>query len=381
MKRVFLFFLLFTIYTVSAQTDTCKYRISLLTCTPGQELYSTFGHSALRVMDNSGSLDVVFNYGTFDFEDPDFYNKFIKGKLLYFVSTDKIDDFLYEYQYFKRGVFEQVINMSCEKKQKLVDALFENAKEENKYYRYDFTDDNCTTRLRDMVEKAAGEELITKNLLPNDHTSFRDLIHLYLEKGGQRWSEFGIDILLGSPLDKIVTNRESMFLPDYMLMAFDSSTLHGRPLVLEKNVLLEQENKPGKKQLFTPLIVFGLLFLIIFVNGIFSKKYFQLLKIFDAILFFSLGLIGILLIFMWFGTDHVMTKNNYNLLWALPIHILSGIFLFMNNPWIRIYFRYLFFYTIALLLAWFFLPQQFNIAFLPIAAIVLIRSYFIYKGK
>ncbi len=149
MKRLLFAFLFFTFYISPAQTDSCGIRISLLTCTPGDELYSTFGHSAIRVVDSSANTDLVFNYGTFDFYDPDFYEKFIKGKLLYFVSVDSLPAFLWEYQYYKRGVTEQVINLGCDEKTKFVSALFENSKEENKYYRYDFNYDNCTTRLRD----------------------------------------------------------------------------------------------------------------------------------------------------------------------------------------------------------------------------------------
>jgi hypothetical protein len=213
-KKYLLIISFFISFFSSAQTDSsrsCGLQISLLTCTPGEELYSTFGHSAFRVVDSSTSTDIVFNYGTFDFYDPDFYEKFIKGKLLYFVAIDSLQSFLLEYEYFKRGVTEQVLNLSCTEKQNMLAALYENAKEENKYYRYDFNYDNCTTRLRDILEKITGQKLQTKNILPHSNTTFRNLIHFYLNRGGQQWSKLGIDILLGSPLDKKVTNSEAMF--------------------------------------------------------------------------------------------------------------------------------------------------------------------------
>ena len=159
MRRLLFIFSLFTFHFSSFAQDSCGIRISLLTCTPGTELYSTFGHSALRVFDSSNNTDLVYNYGTFEFYDPDFYNKFVKGKLLYFVSIDSLPSFMEEYDYYKRGITEQAINISCEEKQRMVAALFENAKEENKYYRYDFNYDNCTTRLRDMLEKAAVSQI------------------------------------------------------------------------------------------------------------------------------------------------------------------------------------------------------------------------------
>jgi len=373
--------LTFFLSIFSFAQDSCGIRISLLTCTPGKELYSSFGHSAFRVVDSANNSDIVYNYGTFDFYDPDFYNKFVKGKLLYFVSTSTLNEFLEEYEYYKRGVTEQPINVSCADKKKLAALLRENAKEENKYYKYDFNYDNCTTRLRDMLEKAAGKQLETKNIVPNPgSTTFRDLIHSYLDRGGQQWSELGIDILLGSPLDKKVTNREAMFLPDYMLMTFDSSTLNGQSLVNEKKILLDHFDEYKTKSGITPIIVFGALFLIIAVLSFLTRSKWSLFfKIFDYFFFFTLGAIGILLLFMWFGTEHAMAKNNFNLLWALPTHLLVAFMLFSKRNWVNNYFRFIFFYTIALLLAWFFLPQQFNTALLFIVGIILVRSFFLSK--
>jgi len=380
MRKLAGIFLFLIWLSTSAQQDNCRLRISLLTCTPGSELYSTFGHSALRVVDSSHQSDLVFNYGTFDFDDPDFYKKFIQGKLRYFLSVDSLPAFLWEYSYFKRGVTEQVIRMNCNEKQKLLTALLENAREENKYYRYDFTYDNCTTRLRDMLEKSAGNTLQTKNILPGTAVTFRQLIHEYLQRGGQLWSQLGIDILLGSPLDKKIANREAMFLPDYLMMAFDSSLLNGQPLVEEKKVLLEKGDFPQPKPLFTPLNVFLFLFILITLLSILQsskrKLFFQL---FDFFFFFSLGILGVLLLFMWWGTDHQMCRDNFNLMWALPLHLPVSFLLFRQRQWVCIYFRYVFFYTLALLLAWYFIPQQFNNALLPLAGIIAVRSYFISK--
>lgn len=379
-RRIFFILLFFTSHFSQAQSDSCGIRISLLTCTPGTELYSTFGHSALRVVDSVKGTDHVFNYGTFDFYDPDFYKKFVQGKLLYFVSIDELPSFLEEYQYYKRGVTEQVFQLSCTEKQNFVAALIENAKEENKYYKYDFNYDNCTTRLRDMFEKASGAQLNTKNILPKPGTSFRHLIHSYLDKGGQYWSKLGIDILLGSPLDKKVSNREAMFLPDYLLYAFDSASRNGQPLVTEKKILLNEFEAYKTKTAITPLMAFGILFLLITWMSFLKNKISRRIVLgFDFLLFTSLGLLGILLLFMWFGTDHAMCKNNYNLLWALPTHLPVAFALFSTRKWVSSYFRILLFYTIALLIVWFVLPQQMNVALLPVAGIVLVRSFFLGK--
>src|SRR6185369_13807343 len=215
-------------HCVQAQQDSsCKIHVSLLTCSPGLDLYSSWGHSALRVVDSLANIDIIYNYGTFDFDDPGFYSKFTRGKLLYFVSVQKFEGFLEEYQYYQRGITEQVLDLSCSEKIKLDLALQENAKEENKYYKYDFTVDNCTTRLRDIVFKNAGSTIITKDIRPSQKITFRKLINKYLDSSYQYWSKFGIDILLGTPLDKKLTNDEAMFLPDYLLKGFDSTSLDG----------------------------------------------------------------------------------------------------------------------------------------------------------
>jgi hypothetical protein len=376
-KKSFIAFLLTISCIVHAQ-DSCNIQISLLTCTPGNELYSTFGHSAFRVKEMATGTDIIFNYGTFDFYDPEFYKKFTLGKLLYFVSVDSLAGFLAEYEYFGRGVTEQVLNIGCNEKKELVAALHENAKEENKYYLYDFTYDNCTTRLRVMLEKTLGRPLQTKNILPSSRTTFRHLIHEYLHKGNQYWSKLGIDILLGSPLDRRITNREAQFLPDYLLKGFDSSTTETGPLVIKKNTLLPTGNIYGPAPFFTPLIVFSILFVLTLVLT-FLKPGSTFLKAFDVFFFLVCGLLGFLILFMWFGTSHVMCRENYNLLWALPTHLFMALMLFTRKNWVNAYFRFIFFYCIVLVIVWFMLPQQFNTALLPVIGIMMTRSFSISK--
>ena len=381
MKKTIIFLLfLFSIATSFAQQQNCSLQISLLTATPGEELYSTFGHSAIRVTDSALNTDIIFNYGTFDFDDPDFYTKFVRGKLLYFVSVDDFENFMYQYQYEKRGITEQVLNFSCKEKNQLYNALIENAKEENKYYKYDFVYDNCTTRLRDIIEKASEVSLVTEDIRPYDNVSFRNLIHEYLDRGNQYWSKFGIDIVLGSPLDKNISNKEAMFLPDYLLKALDHTKKNDSPLVLQKNELLPPLINFGNKPFFSPLVVFSILMIIVLAASFLKNvKMQKALLIFDFLFFFIMGLLGLLILFMWFGTEHLTTKNNYNLWWAFPFHAVMAFFLHSNSRWVKNYYTFIFFTIILLLLAWAFLPQQLNIAFLPIAGIILIRSWFISK--
>lgn len=163
MRKSILRLLIVVIFSISFQTINAQassgLRISLITCSPGQELYSTFGHSAIRVIDSARSSDWVFNYGTFDFNDPDFYTKFIQGKLLYFVSLERTVDFISQYQYEQRKVIEQELQLNESEKLFIQQYLFENLKPENRFYPYDFFFDNCTTRLRDLLEKENSQGL------------------------------------------------------------------------------------------------------------------------------------------------------------------------------------------------------------------------------
>jgi len=380
MKKAFglLFLFCFSNSLFSQTSPACHLRISLLTCSPGEELYSTFGHSALRVSDSVSGTDLIYNYGTFDFDDPSFYSKFVRGNLLYFVSVDKIENFLEEYETEKRGVMEQVLNLSCEEKEKLLASLQNNAKEENKYYKYDFIYDNCTTRLRDIVFKNAASPVYTQNILARKGVSFRNLIHEYLDKSYQYWSKLGIDLLLGSPLDKKISNSEAMFLPDYLLKAFDSTTILEKKLVSQKTEILKPILQENKSPLFSPFVVFTLLFVLIAISG-FLKSTQNFLLIIDFILFFLTGALGILMLFMWLGTDHPECRNNFNLAWAFPLHFFFVFFIYKKRNWVRNYFLANSILLSLLLILWKWLPQEMNNALIPFIFLMLLRSLMRYK--
>lgn len=375
-----LLLLLFTFFILqfSKAQDSCGLRISLLTCAPGQELYSTFGHTALRVQDASKGTDYVFNYGTFEF-GPDFYTKFIRGKLLYFLSVEEFNDFVYVYKYESRSIREQVIGLSCNEKQKLYSALLVNAKEENRDYRYDFLFDNCTTRAGDIVVKNS-DTVVFKNILPEHIPTFRNLIHSYLHAGNQYWSKLGIDILLGAKLDRKVSNREAMFLPDYLLKGFDSAMVNNRPVVSPAQTILDLPSPLKAKSLFTPVVVFSILLLTIIGISLVKSGWAQAtIHVFDFLFFFTLGLTGLLLLFMWFGTDHNVTQNNYNLIWALPTHVILAFFVHKKRKWVHSYFRVVLWLSVLLALTWFFLPQQMNNALLPIVLLIMYRAWHLSK--
>jgi hypothetical protein len=360
---------------VYSQEDSCNLKVSLLTCGPGEDLYSVFGHSAIRVQDLSGHSDIIYNYGTFDFDDPDFYVKFVKGKLRYYVSPERFEDFMYSYKMENRSVVEQELSLNCEEKKKLYHALRINALEENKFYAYQFLFDNCSTRLRDIVKQNANDSAHVKRILPKNPPSFRNMIHYYLDQGGEKWSEFGIDLLLGSRIDRKVENEEAMFLPDYLMKGFDSATIRNSSLTKNKKTLLPQTAVQSNGIAITPLVVSIILLVIGVALMLVKAPWIQkAADVFDFVLFFVLGLMGCLILFMWFGTDHELCRDNYNLFWALPTNIIFAFTVFKKRPIVKKYFRIPAIISTVFVVSWMFLPQGMNTAFLPLILLSGIRS-------
>ncbi|MDO9374830.1 MAG: DUF4105 domain-containing protein [Ferruginibacter sp.] len=359
--------------SISAQ-DSSHIRISLLTCTPGEELYSTFGHTAIRVTDSSSLNDIVFNYGTFNFEDPSFYTKFIRGKLLYYLSAEKFEDFKYDYEASGRGITEQLLNLDAEEKIRITEALYLNIKPENSTYKYDFFFDNCTTRPRDLLVRSKKNVPAFKAVMP-EGTRFRQAIHQYLDQNGKPWSKLGIDLLLGLPTDAIMSVTQSQFLPDNLMKTLDSSN-EQREWVVSSKELFPYTPPSAAHSIFTPLVVFSLIAVAIFLLSLSANpKLILILQGFDGLLFFLTGAIGVLLIFMWAGTDHAMCKYNHNLLWALPTHLVMSFFLRSSKSWVKKYFAITAILGVLLLVSWFFLPQELNNAFLPLLLLLIYRSY------
>jgi hypothetical protein len=360
--------------------DSCMLRITLLTCSPGNELYSTFGHTAIRVQDAGTGTDVVYNYGTFEFS-PDFYVKFVRGKLLYALAVESFHDFSYAYQYESRSVVEQEILLGCTQKQALLASLRLNALEQNRYYRYDFLLDNCTTRAGDMIALQAEGPVQYRKIIPAEAPTFRNLLHVYLDKGLQFWSKLGIDLLLGSRIDRRVTNKEAMFLPDNLMKAMDGATAGERLLVTPPRPVLTLPSPLGQASLLTPGVVLTLTCLLLAFVTQQRNRWQKIQRVIDFLLFFTSGLIGVLLLFMWFGTDHYWCGNNFNLVWAIPLNLPAAFVLFGQKGWAAKYLKLLSWWMLAVVLLWFFLPQQMNNAFLPIVLLLLLRTWHLSKSS
>ncbi len=376
MKRILFIYLLFFTHIAIGQERTLSdsAQISLLTCSPGEELYSAFGHTGIRVTDFKNEFDVVFNYGTFDFEQPGFYTNFIRGRMLYCLAVDRYDNFRQQYIYEDRRVEEQILNLNTEDKKKIFAALFENAKEENRNYRYDFFWDNCCTRPRDVFEKALGDRLTYDYTVLNSDMTMRDALKPWV--ANKPWVDFGFDLILGLPCEVPATPRNQTFLPSALQTLIQGATMDGKPFVQEEKVIVDLPFSPKKFEGIHPLLVtlaimmFGLL-LIFFERW--KKTHFWW---FDFTLFFITGLLGTFFLGMWFFTEHYSVPKNLNVLWLLPSHLVVSFYLLRSHKskWLSVYFILTFVSLIILLATWGRLPQPFNIAVLPMIVLMANRA-------
>jgi len=341
--------------------------ISLLTVAPGDMVYDTYGHSALRVNDTKRGSDRVYNYGLYDFNEPGFVMNFMRGRLLYQVGAHRYSDFLQSYNRDKRSIYEQKLNLNQEDKNALLQALRINMLEENKRYKYDFFFDNCSTRLRDLFENAADSLQLDAAY---DPLTLRELIkeHQY----GMPWSDFGIDLIIGANADRPSTLDEQMFLPLYLkdILSKAKVVVNGEAVNLlsepyEVLSFKEEAEERLTRSTWAPKLFFPLLAIILLALRYPYRKtqHPKWLRVIDNIVLALFALLGCILAFMWLGTDHVPTKNNWNLLWCNPLFLVP--LLFAKKFWVKyIIYAMLVGMLISLFNTWFqFLPQQFNSAF------------------
>lgn len=368
--RKLLPFLLCTFWLTSTGQDlklSPQARVSLITCGPWQgELYSAFGHSAIRVYDPILQIDLAFNYGTFDFNQPNFYLNFARGRNLYRLSVQDYPMFRDFYVSYNRFIHEQVLNLDAGRKDRLFAFLQNNSLPANRNYYYDYFYDNCSTRPRDVIKAVLGDSVVFDADPPYlEGHSIRDLTDLYLQQ--QPWGDLGIDICLGLPMDKTASATEYMFLPDYLETGFDLATIATpagiQPLVVEKNIVYEQQPEPQPVAWTHPWVVFGTLFLI--TLWLTWGKTTSAASWIDRGLFLLTGMIGLMLALLWFFTDHDAAAWNFNLLWAMPLNL---VFPFVAAEKRKKYFKAMTLLTAALLVTWAVLPQALNPYLIPLVA-------------
>ena len=359
---------------LSANTE-----ISIITCAPGQaEVFLAFGHSAIRVYDPEYGIDYVYNYGVFDFNQPNFYLNYTKGNLLFKLGVYLYPDFLNAYLEDGRWVHEQVLDLSQSQRQAIFKYLEWNALPENQTYRYDYFYNNCSSKVRDVFAEVLGDSIKFDGSYITTNYTIRQLTDLYLTQ--QPWGDLGIDICLGLPMDKKATPYEYMFLPDYLESGFDHATFRKKdiwvPIVKTKKPFYPPRPEIVLKSLIHPWVAFGGLLGLTIAISIYDLRRKKVSKGFDIVLFGVTGLIGSLLILLWIATDHQAAAYNFNILWALPTHLLVfAIFRVKSASFLRKYFLGVTFLMALLLISWYFLPQQLPVFLLPFVVALMCRAF------
>ncbi|MDQ7040600.1 MAG: DUF4105 domain-containing protein [Rhodothermus sp.] len=356
-------------------------RVALVTILPGRSLYAAFGHSALRVYDPVQGIDWLFNYGTFDFSDPWFIPKFIYGQLDYFLS---VSDYARAVQFYRdverRPIIEQWLNLSPDQRDTLMAFLMWNARPENRTYRYDFLFDNCSTRIRDVLERTLGSALRFTHAAPA--ATFRQMLDPYV--ADRQLLQLGFYLALGQRVDRLPTAREIMFLPLDLKSAFDQAQVlrdtAWLPLVARTDTVFWPE---GHRPLPAPTWPWlTMLSWLLFAagagaTGIGWQRGPLSFPRLDALLFGAVGLVGLVLLLLWIATIHTVTAWNWNLLWAWPPHLLVAIRLWRRRLPDRLERVYLFvtgLLTLLLVFGWFFWPQDLHPALQPIALLLVVRT-------
>ena len=303
--------------TVGAQsmTNPDRIQISLLTCSPGKEVWAQYGHTAIRYYDKESGEDLAINYGIFSLDQTYFIPRFVLGMTDYRMGVQPMDMFLAQYSYEGRGVVEQVLNLSAEDKEVIYKALQENMKPENVVYRYNYFFDNCTTRARDMLVNHLHGKVVYPPA--EENATFRSMIHKWNNK--YEWAQFGEDLLLGVNADRKTTKSEQQFLPENLRSDFDKAKYNGKPLVKETNVLLDAETEVVEPVFpLSPLSV-ALIFAVISpVMMLFSYRRQQVYWAWDLALMLTSGLMGIIFFVMIFS-QHPCVSLNFILLFFNPV--------------------------------------------------------------
>ena len=314
--------LLITLFSVSVKTFaqvplSDQAQISLLTCGPGKELYSVFGHTAIRVYDPATRMDVVYNFGTFDFDTPNFYGKFVKGDLQYFVSAGSYDDFVYTYQYYNRDVFEQWLNLTQQQKQSIANELSERLNGPEKYYTYKFIHRNCTTMVADIINKYLPEKISLKN--DDNGLTYREIIYGKL-KEDHFFENLGIHLTFGAPTDDMSAKS---FLPKELMEGVSNTTTANGPLAKSTHTVYKAT--PEEKGFsLNSFIVFALAMLVLLALS--GKTLVQ--RSFLAIA----GLMGLFFCAAGLYSLHSELTWNYNALLMNPIALVLLCFIFANKP-------------------------------------------------
>ena len=369
-KYISLFFSLLIVLSGKA-VNMDNLQVSLLTVLPrSNQVYTVYGHSALRLSSPGEGLDEVYNWGTFDFDDsPFFIYRFIKGETDYFLSSTSFSSFIAYYTYVNSTVKEQILNLTNEEKRELVKLIATNQLPENIIYRYNFLFDNCTTRIRDIIEESTNNSLTYPR--QEKQVTSRELIHSCTNP--YPWMTFGIDLIIGSGADSLISMREEMFLPVNLMNVLDESYIIeegevNRPIVSSNLTVFQAIPRPHSSSFFDSPLYIGILIFFIYLGlafwGVIKKR--QLRGAF-SILFLLAGVAGCIVGFLLVGSTHPCVSPNWNILWLHPFHFIGfiGYFFRKSYPLISLYHIVNLLLLCFLLISWQWLPQTLNTANIP----------------
>ncbi len=365
-----LFFSLLSTNELKAQDSSkAALQISILTCAPGEDVYTAWGHTAIRIVDSVQQTDIVYNFGTFDFNTPNFLAEFVKGNLQYFLSPEYFQNFLLQYQYEGRSIKEQVLSLTNVEKIKWQNALQKNLEGSNRYYLYNFITDNCTTRVKD------GFYQFTSNQVPaSTIKSFRTHVVEAPYQQDIPWIGLGIDLLLGAVSDKAPTAMQAGFLPELL---YDQIAAQPNTMIREASYDFSRPitSKPSDPIYF----IIGFFIVYLFVAKWNARWSVLTAKFLDAILLFSFGLGGLLLVYMSLFSLHTACHENWNILWLHPFYWTTLVFYYIRPVWAGYLGRVFFFAAVGLLLTSNWLPQSFSISVYLLILISLFLNYRLIK--
>ncbi|MGX1929475.1 lipoprotein N-acyltransferase Lnb domain-containing protein [Flagellimonas sp. 2504JD4-2] len=376
-------FLLLLVHQALSQIPrlTDKSQISVLTCSKGDDLISAFGHSAFRVQDTTLGIDVVYNYGTFDFDRPNFILNFVKGRLIYSLSRSRFDRFLFSYELERRWMREQILDLTLAEKNQLFAFFENNYLPQNRDYLYDPLLNNCSSIITDILKDQYGDAIVLDGSYLDKQYTFRELVRQNLAENS--WSSFGINTAFGSVVDRTASVKEHTFLPYYAMEQLNNTTKDGKPLVMRERVILDYEEFDANNFFpLSPLFWFILLMLFTATITYLDYKHGSRSRWLDFSLLFVTGFIGVVLALIWFAADHTSTPKNFNLLWAFPFNfVVAFTYLFHNKlpDWFSKYLWFALGLIGLTLLVWIFNVQSFSPLLMLILATLAIRYVFLIK--
>lgn len=377
--RLYILSLIAMLSALASSAAPADTTVSFTVFYPGPDIYELEGHAALHI--RTPQADYAVSFGTFDFEQPNFVYRFVKGETDYWAAAGPWQFFQEAYSRQGRRITDFELNLTPEQKARLIDLCLENLRPENRVYRYNYVKDNCATRPLGLLEKALAPDSLqlapVENVDAEHLTTFRNVMRYYHRN--YPWYQFGIDLALGSGIDYTISRREQSFAPVLLAEQLGGATVDGRPLVsraVEVNPLATDATEGPTPWLLSPMCVCLLVLAIGLLLTIRDVKCLRISRWFDSLLFGIFGLAGCLLTFLIFVSVHEATSPNYLYLWLNPLCLIAAIFIWIKKlKNVVLCYQFVNFALVfAMAACWPWLPQSANAAFIPLIICDLMRS-------